>query len=146
MGGRLVHYSVQTNHIHLLIEADDTRALSRFVQGLKVRIARALNQRFGRRGKVFSDRFHMHVLRTPREARSALLYVFNNDLHHGVARRGRAFDFFTSAPFFGGWRDGPLRWPRPIVGAPPVAAARSWLMTEGWRRGGVLGVPVTDST
>jgi REP element-mobilizing transposase RayT len=145
-GGRLVHYSIQGNHLHLLIEADDTRAVSRFVQGLKVRIAPALNRRFGRTGKVFADRFHMHVLRTPREARNALLYVFNNDLHHGARRHGRAFDYFTSAPFFDGWREGSLRWPKPLLGPPPVVPARSWLMTEGWRRGGLLGTRETDST
>jgi REP element-mobilizing transposase RayT len=43
-GSGLVHFSVQANHLHLIAEADDEDALARGMQGLGVRIARALNQ------------------------------------------------------------------------------------------------------
>jgi REP element-mobilizing transposase RayT len=57
-GFRLVHYSVQGNHIHFLVEAEDKRALSRGMQGLTIRMARALNRVMNnRKGKVFSDRY-----------------------------------------------------------------------------------------
>jgi REP element-mobilizing transposase RayT len=55
-GFRLVHFSVQRDHLHLLVEAGDRRALSRGVQGLSVRIARAANGELGRKGRVFADR------------------------------------------------------------------------------------------
>src|SRR5262245_3751981 len=38
---RLCHYAVLNDHLHLLVEASDRRALSRGVQGLLIRIARA---------------------------------------------------------------------------------------------------------
>jgi REP element-mobilizing transposase RayT len=60
---RLVHYSVQGNHIHFVVEADDARSLSRGMQGLNVRIALALNRLIGRGGKVLDDRFHAWLLR-----------------------------------------------------------------------------------
>ncbi len=53
-GFRLLHYSAQTNHIHCLCEAVDGRALSRGVQGLAVRQARALNKLWKRAGKAFA--------------------------------------------------------------------------------------------
>ncbi|HKO91462.1 MAG TPA: hypothetical protein VJU61_09940, partial [Polyangiaceae bacterium] len=72
---RIVHYSIQSNHVHLLVEADDRRALTAGLRGLFVRIAGALNRLWQRRGGVFADRFHERELRTPREVRNSLLYV-----------------------------------------------------------------------
>jgi len=72
---RVVHYSVQTNHVHLLIEAEDTRARGRGMQGLGIRLAKAINRRLGRRGRVWNDRYHGRPLRTPREVRHGLAYV-----------------------------------------------------------------------
>jgi REP element-mobilizing transposase RayT len=66
-GFRLIHYSIQGNHLHLLVEAEDATALSRGMQGLAIRCARAINRVLRRRGKVFADRFHSHALRAPRE-------------------------------------------------------------------------------
>ena len=77
-GCRLIEYSIQKDHVHLIVKAKDRSALSRGMKGLQVRIARALNKHWGRRGKVFSDRYHEHVLRTPREVRNALAYVLHN--------------------------------------------------------------------
>src|SRR5262249_48845284 len=62
-GFRLVHYSVQGNHVHLLVEAEDERALSRGMNGLGVRMARGLNRVMGRTGKVLADRYHARILR-----------------------------------------------------------------------------------
>jgi len=77
-GFRLVHFSVQRDHLHLLAEAAHRRALSRGVQGLSIRIARAINRRLQRRGKVFADRYHARALKTPRAVRWALRYVLLN--------------------------------------------------------------------
>ena len=74
-GLRLVQFSVQSNHVHMLVEADGRASLSRGMQGLVVRMARALNRTWTRTGTVFADRYHAHVLRTPREVRHALAYV-----------------------------------------------------------------------
>ena len=92
-GFRLVHYSVQGNHVHLLVEAEDERALSRGMNGLGVRVARGLNRVMGRKGKVLDDRYHGHVLRTPTEVRRARAYLLQNaERHYGV----RGVDVYTS--------------------------------------------------
>jgi REP element-mobilizing transposase RayT len=71
-GIRVVYYSVQGNHIHLLVEAGDQTALSRGMRGLTIRIARAINRAAGRCGKVFADHYYAHELRTPAEVRRAV--------------------------------------------------------------------------
>ena len=68
-GFRLIHFSVQPDHVHMVIEADDRASLSRGVQGLSIRIARGINRAIGRAGRVFADRYHARALGTPREVR-----------------------------------------------------------------------------
>jgi REP element-mobilizing transposase RayT len=84
---RIVHFSVQGNHAHLLVEAHGAAALANGMRALCIRIARGLNRMMGRTGPVFSDRYHAHVLRTPAEARNALRYAVGNFASH-AARRG----------------------------------------------------------
>jgi putative transposase len=81
-GFRLNHFSVMGNHVHLVVEACDRRALARGVQGLTIRIAKGVNRLTGRRGRVFADRYHARVLRTPSEVRNALGYVVHNHAKH----------------------------------------------------------------
>ena len=116
-GFRLIHFSVQSNHMHLLAEAEDRRALSRGMQGLSIRIARGFNRLWRRTGKVFVDRYHDHILGTPTEVRNAIRYVLHNVQRHGIRFLG-SLDPFTSA---GGWT---LRLPLP----------RTWLLARGWQR------------
>ena len=81
-GFRLTHFSVQGNHAHLVVEADAKEALSRGIQGLCTRMARRLNRQTSRCGAVFADRYHAHVLRTPRDVRNAIGYVRHTYRHH----------------------------------------------------------------
>src|SRR3954451_13123818 len=81
-GFRLVHYSVQGNHVHLLVEATNERALSKGMNGLGTRIARRLNRVMQRRGKVLDDRYHERILRTPTEVRRARNYLLQNAHKH----------------------------------------------------------------
>jgi putative transposase len=134
-GFRLAHYSVQSNHLHLVCEADDRRALSRGVQGLAVRVARNLNRLLGRRGRLFADRYHLRVLRSPTETRNVLRYVLGNAVHHGALPDGPFFDTFSSAIHFDGWRPRP-RLPVIDDHPLPIAAPRTWLLRGGWLRGG----------
>jgi REP element-mobilizing transposase RayT len=86
---RVTHVSVQGNHIHMIVEAEDNGALARAMKGFQVRLARALNRLMSRSGAVFADRYHFHVLRTPAEVRNALAYVLDNFAGH-ARRRGEA--------------------------------------------------------
>lgn len=133
----VVHFSVQGNHLHFLVEADDNRALAEGMQGLSVRLAKGLNRLMGRHGKVFADRYHAHVLRTPSEVRRALSYVLLNARSH-LARLGErpgqyaVFDAYSSAAWFDGWTTPGAALPGPRLTSPP----RTWLLATGWRRHG----------
>ena len=134
-GFRLVHYTVMSNHLHLIVEAKSRQALSRGMQGLLIRVAKALNRLWERKGTVFADRYHGRILRTPREVRAALAYVLRNAAHHGLRFTG--VDPFSSGEDFDGWEKRPERG---VTGPPPVLAkSRSYLLRSGWRRRRLIG-------
>jgi len=123
-GFRLVHFSVQGNHIHCIVEAPDAERLGRAMKGLEVRMARALNNVMQRTGPAFADRYHAHALRSPTEVANAINYVLGNAMIH-AKRTGRsvdpdAVDLLTSY----GHRQ-------------LVAQAHTWLLRIGW----TLGIP-----
>jgi REP element-mobilizing transposase RayT len=135
-GVRLTHFSIQTNHVHLILEVQGHRALSHAMQGLAIRLARRLNTRLRRRGGVFADRYHARPLRTPLEVRRALVYVLHNHRHHHTGPgRPTHFDSLSSAPYFDGFAIPP---PRNFNRDLPVVPARTWLLRIGWRRHGLL--------
>lgn len=125
-GMRLTQFSIQQNHIHLIVEAEEHEALSKGMKSLCVRLAARINRRMRRRGQVFVDRFHMHVLRTPREVEHAIRYVRNNSRLH-AEREGR---FWRQAidPCTGG----PCRKQFPPENLCLVVEPRTWLLRKAW--------------
>jgi len=123
-GMRVAHYSIQGNHLHLIVEAENSRALARGMQGLSIRVAKQLNKLAGRAGAVFADRYHSHELRTRRETANAVRYVVGNYRQHMREHT-------------------PPRWEDPLSSArfvrqppdddAPVARPRTWLLSRGWR-------------
>jgi REP element-mobilizing transposase RayT len=142
-GFRLVHYAVLNDHLHMLAEAADRESLSRGMQGLLVRVAKALNKLWRRTGKVFGDRYHDRILTTPRAVRLALRYVLANGHKHErdgrMLRVGGPVDAYTSAPWFDGWKED-ARFVGLEVSIRPVAHGKTWLLSVGWRRHGLLSV------
>ena len=134
---RLVHYSIQSNHLHLLCEARDRGELARAIQGLAVRIAKRLNALWKRAGKLFADRYHAHVLRSPREVRHALSYVLNNAAKHGVAVAIGRPDPFSSGRWFDGWRGRASALDSPPS---PLSRAKTWLLSVGWSLHGPIEI------
>jgi len=144
-GFRICHFSLQRNHIHLIVEAESAVLLHRGMTGLLVRIARALNRLRGRSGQVFPARYHHAVKSTPSAVHSALRYVLENARHHAHEvhdkhRRAAGYvDPFSSALYFDGWSARRRRPPPPPEDEDvPVAPPRTWLLTSGWRSRGLL--------
>jgi REP element-mobilizing transposase RayT len=148
---RIVHLSIQRNHIHLLVEADDKRALASGMQGFQISAAKHLNAAISkgkpgprRRGIVFPDRYHAEIITSPTQARHALNYVMNNWRKHREDRRAPmsswATDYFSSAGMFPDWLeygDDAFLWRGPDTYEPLwVYQPRTWMLRKGWRRGG----------
>ncbi len=148
-GVRVVHYSIQHDHIHLMVEAEDNKELARGMQLLFSRIAFAVNRVARRSGSLFRDRHHRRELKTPTEVRRALVYVLFNarkhDLEGGVTASDEELllDQCSSAAWFEAWHPN-ARPPPEIVtlrrkkdrDEQPTAKALTWLGRTGWLRAG----------
>jgi REP-associated tyrosine transposase len=132
-GFRVVEYSIQSNHAHFLIEAASATELGRGMKALGTRFARLVNRTFRRDGAVLRDRYHLRVLRTPREVRNALAYVLLNVRKHR-AQRGLTTPPRTDPASSGRWFAGCAGEVLPARDPPVVAAAKSWLLRVGWLR------------
>jgi REP element-mobilizing transposase RayT len=117
-GLRVIHYSIQGSHLHLIVEAADAHALSRGMQGLATSLARRLNAAASRSGPVFVDRYHARALTTPTEVASAIRYVVGNYRRH--ARESLNRD----------WTD-----PYATSIDRPLSEPETWLLRVGWRKG-----------
>jgi REP element-mobilizing transposase RayT len=149
---RIVHLSIQHNHIHMLVEAENAEALASGMHGFEISAARHINSalRVGgrrRRGSVFADRYYVVVIRSPKQVRHVLAYVMNNWRKHGEDRAGLArrwlVDPFSTAILFTGWKEleGQAPWTiRPDYQPMVVTPARSWLLRIGWERHGAISV------
>jgi REP element-mobilizing transposase RayT len=134
---RIVHFSIQRDHVHLLVEASDKISLSRGLMGATIRLARAVNRSLRRSGRVFGDRYHARALRTPREVRHGLVYVIMNWKKHVDGATN--FDPCSSVWSFTGWKippsvGPPEEWPVHAVTEPPS----TWLLRTGWKRHGLI--------
>ena len=144
-GFRVVHYSIQDNHAHFIVEAAGRERLANGMKSLAARFARCVNRVFERTGKVLADRFHHVVKRTPTEVRRALAYVLLNVRKHYRERCHRkppvVLDGASSGLWFDGWKG---REPPPsgrcadAGRACEVAAPHTWLLGKGWRRIGLI--------
>jgi REP element-mobilizing transposase RayT len=144
---RIVHVSIQGNHVHLIVEADDATSLSRGMRAFEISATRGINaamsKRTGRRrrGQVFADRYHAEQLTSPRQCRNALSYVLNNWRKHGedTGRTGAPFDRFATGWHWDGWTEPPppIRL-TPATMLVPVSYPTTWMLRKGWRNHGLI--------
>lgn len=139
-GFRLVHYGILRDHLHFLVEAKNRDTLARGMQGLLIRIARALNRFWGRSGKVYADRYHDTVLKSPEQVRRALVVVLQGARKNANSPGGKP-DRFTSGYWFDGWRE--RIDPSPDAPERPTVPARTRLLDKGWRQRGLISLTET---
>lgn len=81
-GLRILHFSLESNHVHLILEAFDNSILTRGMRSLTITFSKGV-----RKGRIQLERYHLHVLKTLRETKNAIHYVlFNHQKHTGLKR------------------------------------------------------------
>jgi hypothetical protein len=127
---RVIHFSIQQDHAHFIVEGDEARRARGGVHGLAIRLALAVNRALGRKGKVVGDRYHARPLTTPRQMRTSMVYVLLNFRKHLRAPPG--IDPRSSGPHFSGWQDIPAGTDVAPASVPPG----TWMARVGWRLAG----------
>ena len=151
---RIVHFSIQRAHIHLIVEASDRLLLGKGMQVFGISAAKHINATLRgpdgkrRRGSVFADRYHAVMLRSPTQVRNTICYVLNNWRHHHEENQKFRYawlvDPYSTAVTFAGWmevieRRRRLDPPASYVAASMVAG-RTWLLNVGWKKLGPISI------
>jgi REP element-mobilizing transposase RayT len=133
---RVVEFSVQDDHLHLKVEADDNDALARGMKSFSVRAKRLFNAALGRgRGRVWGDRYHRRDLTNASQVRNALVYCLSNYKKHQRVTSGMPrIDPCSSARWFQGWTA--IR--QHDDGERPSALARTVLLQRAWQKHGLI--------
>ncbi len=137
---RVIHISIQRNHLHLIVEAANKQTLRRGMQRFAIRAARALNAEFEREGKVFAFRYHAKQITSAHYARNAISYVLNNWRRHRAdqfnSEMSMPFDHYSSASMFRGWAAScPYK---PSLEGLPVSTPRTQLLSFDWEWFGLI--------
>lgn len=130
---RIVHWSIQPNHLHLIVEAQSADALSSGMRGLAVRLARRINRLLFRRGALWADRWFGVELTSPRQVRNALVYVLQNHAKHSPSHRPGCDPLSSAAGF-----DGFATVQPGATDSRAGPTARTWLLRIGWKRHGLI--------
>jgi hypothetical protein len=135
---RVIHFSIQQDHGHFIVEGDEPRRARGGVHGLAIRLALAVNRVLGRKGKVVGDRYHARALTSPQQMRTSMVYVLLNFRKHLRAPAG--IDPRSSGPDFSGWERAPGT--QGVARATDLGTATAlpstWMARVGWRRAGGL--------
>jgi len=131
----LVHWSIQADHAHLIVEADHHRAISCAMANFNRALAKLVNRIAKRRGAALRERYHLRPLKTPREAHLTIRYVLNNGHKHRVSSLG--VDPKSSGSMFDGW-DSPSHLAASADAT--VRTPRTWLLRLGWRKHGLIRI------
>jgi putative transposase len=127
---RVIHFSIQQDHGHFIVEGDEARRARGGMHGLAIRLALAVNRVLGRKGKVVGDRYHARPLPTPRQMRTSMVYVLLNFRKH--LRAPACIDPRSSGPHFSGWQRAPAAADVDCAVAQPT----TWMARIGWRLAG----------
>jgi REP element-mobilizing transposase RayT len=151
-GFQVVHYSVQTDHIHLVVEAANRKAFSSGMRSLGIRAALRINALLGRKkGRVVRDRYHRRDLFSALQVRRVLRYVLLNGQKHEAVVKGQ-LDPCSSSGAFDGWLElftvnergilhstgDPRRGLPTAAREAPSPAPWTELLASGWRSEGLL--------
>jgi putative transposase len=127
---RVIHFSIQQDHAHFIVEGDEARRARGGVHGLAIRLALAVNRVLGRKGKIVGDRYHARPLTRPRQMRTSMVYVLLNFRKH--LRAPACIDPRSSGQHFSGWKATPAA----MDVEPTTVSPGTWMARVGWRRAG----------
>ncbi len=140
-GFKVVHFSIQNDHVHMIVETPDNESLALGMRSFGCRFGKLVRKIVGGHGPVFSGRYHVSVLNNPTKMKNAMAYVLQNFSKH--SKLLNHVDQYSSAAYFVQWnkllgkKAGPLlvRKSRPPELPFYLSAPGSWLAREGWMRG-----------
>jgi len=81
-GLKVLHFALEYNHVHLLVEAGSHEILHKAMQALGISFAKGINKIKSRKGAVYKHRYHFRQISTPRDLKNVIHYILQNHRKH----------------------------------------------------------------
>jgi REP element-mobilizing transposase RayT len=94
----IIYFALQSNHIHFIAETKDNQTLTKGMRSLTICFAKRIQQLKKVNEPIQIERYHLHVLKNPKEVENALNYVIYNEVHHTGRDAQRGFSAKVSSP------------------------------------------------
>lgn len=93
-GLKIIHFALEFNHVHLLVEAGNHQILHRGMQALGISLAKGINKMKQKKGAVYKHRYHFRQITCARELKNVIHYILSNCKKH---RSSFSFNSLSSA-------------------------------------------------
>lgn len=90
---KIIGYCIMSNHAHMLIQADNLKELSKYMQRLNTRYGIYYNKRYNRVGYVFRDRYLSEGIYNEKYFYNCLKYIFNNPVKAGICKNPKDYKY-----------------------------------------------------
>ena len=90
---KIIGYCIMANHAHMLIQADNLKELSKYMQRLNTRYGIYYNKRYNRVGYVFRDRYLSEGIYNEKYFYNCLKYIFNNPVKAGICKNPKDYKY-----------------------------------------------------
>jgi hypothetical protein len=94
-GLRIIHYSLEHDHVHLYAEASDNKTLAKGMKALGGSLVKKIHRHLGTSGSFYKTRYHLRILRSAMEVKHVLNYILKNGIKH--KRTSLVIDPYNSA-------------------------------------------------
>lgn len=82
-GLRVIHFSLEHNHVHLYAECESNFVLGKAMKAFGVTFVRRVNKLKKIKGQLYKYRYHLRVLKSARDAKNVINYILKNGIKHG---------------------------------------------------------------
>ena len=90
---KVIGYCIMSNHAHMLIETEEIKELSKYMQRLNTKYGKYYNKKYNRVGYVFRDRYRAQGIYTEKYLYNCLRYIYNNPVKAGICKNAEDYPY-----------------------------------------------------
>jgi len=89
----LFAFVIMPEHVHLVLMPTEVAGISKIMMSLKRCSAWKINQRLGRKGRLWRKEFFDHWARKPKQIAEAIQYLHSNPVRRGLVRNPEDYPY-----------------------------------------------------
>lgn len=90
---KIIAYCIMNNHTHILIETNNLKDLSKYMQRLNMKYGKYYNSKYNKVGYVFRDRYKAQGIYSKEQLENCMKYIYNNPVKAGVCNHAHEYPY-----------------------------------------------------